>query len=104
MARRAGPSDVFRYSHLGIQFAVVVLAAVWLGTRLDRRFAPGSGIFTLIGTFVGAGVGFYFIHRELFRAPRESAPPEEPHSGDSRGDRSGARRGNGPPDGPAGRA
>jgi hypothetical protein len=104
LTRRTGPPDVLRYSHLGIQFAVVVLATMWLGTRLDRRFSPGTGIFTLTGTFVGAGVGFYFIYRELFRAPRDRSATEKPDSGDSRGDGGGLGSGGGPPDGPPGRA
>jgi len=62
MRRTRGPSDIVRYSHLGIQFALVVLFGIWLGSWLDKRLA--TNIFTLIGTFVGAGIGFYVLHRE----------------------------------------
>ncbi len=99
MTRRSGPSDIFRYSHLGIQFAVVVLAAIWAGNQLDRRL--GSKYFTLVGTFVGAGIGFYFLYREIYRArPGDSgSPPDSGHSrrGGGRDARSGGDPGDGPP-------
>ena len=79
MTRRSGPSDILRYSHLGIQFAVVVMAALWAGNQLDRRL--GSGYFTLVGTFVGAGLGFYFLYREIYRTrpgDSDAADPGDP--------------------------
>ena len=62
MRRTRGPSDIGRYSHLGIQFALVVLLGIWAGSRLDKRLA--TNFFTLIGTFAGAGIGFYLLYRE----------------------------------------
>ncbi|GJM43711.1 MAG: hypothetical protein DHS20C21_05530 [Gemmatimonadota bacterium] len=62
MRRTRGPSDIVRYSHLGIQFALVVLLGIWAGTQLDKRLS--TNLFTLVGTFAGAGIGFYFLYRE----------------------------------------
>ena len=78
MTRRPGPSDVLRYSHLGIQFAIVVMAALWAGSWLDKR-AGTSGIFTLAGTFLGAGVGFYLLYRELGRSRRGDSGQDSRH-------------------------
>ena len=61
--RGQGPSHLVRYSHLGIQFALVILLGIFLGVRLDRKLGTGS-ILTLVGTFVGAGIGFYVLYRE----------------------------------------
>jgi F0F1-type ATP synthase assembly protein I len=58
-----GPSDWMRYSHLGIQFVVILLLAVFGGLQLDKKLSTG-GLFTLLGTFVGAGIAFYLLYRE----------------------------------------
>jgi uncharacterized membrane-anchored protein len=78
MSRRTGPSDILRYSHLGIQFALVILAAIWAGRWLDRLVST-RGIFTLLGTFAGAGLGFYLLYRETQRLQSDrSAAPQDP--------------------------
>ena len=91
--RGQGPSDLVRYSHLGIQFALVVLLGIFLGVRLDRKLGTGS-ILTLVGTFVGAGIGFYVLYRETSRS---QADPRGPGTGD--GGAGGSSR---DPDGPDG--
>ena len=94
MTRRSGPSDILRYSHLGIQFAVVVMAALWAGNQLDRRL--GSGYFTLVGTFVGAGLGFYFLYREIYRSKSGDSGAQDPgHPGRPDGGSAGDRRDSG---------
>ena len=75
--RGQGPSDLVRYSHLGIQFALVVLLGIFLGVRLDRKLGTGS-ILTLVGTFVGAGIGFYVLYRETSRPEPDSGDPGDP--------------------------
>src|SRR5687768_15391580 len=49
------PTDLLRYSHLGFQFALILVGFIFGGHQLDRRLSTG-GIITLLGTFVGAGV------------------------------------------------
>jgi len=61
------PTDLLRYSHLGFQFALILVGFIFGGHWLDRRLATG-GIMTLLGTFVGAGVAFYVLYRETRRA------------------------------------
>lgn len=68
MRRTQGPSDTVRYSHLGLQFALVVILGIWAGAWLDRKLS--TNLFTLIGTFAGAGIGFYFLYRETRRISR----------------------------------
>ena len=92
--RGQGPSHLVRYSHLGIQFALVVLLGIFLGVRLDRKLGTGS-ILTLVGTFVGAGIGFYVLYRETSRPEADSRDP-----GDSDDRPGGSSR---DPDGPDGR-
>jgi hypothetical protein len=87
MRRTQGPSDTVRYSHLGIQFALVVILGIWAGAWLDRKLS--TNLFTLIGTFAGAGIGFYFLYRETRRISSDRSDDD---------DRSGAAAGGGNPD------
>ena len=81
MRRTRGPSDVVRYSHLGIQFALVVVLGIWAGFELDRKLS--TNFFTLIGTFAGAGIGFYLLYRETRRIASTRADDDTPpDSGD----------------------
>ncbi|MBZ0267935.1 AtpZ/AtpI family protein [bacterium] len=81
MRRTQGPSDTVRYSHLGIQFALVVILGIWAGAWLDRKLS--TNLFTLIGTFAGAGIGFYFLYRETRRIG--DGPDDEASSGAAAG-------------------
>jgi hypothetical protein len=58
------PRDFLRYSHLGVQFVIIVMAFAWGGTWLDRRFSAG-GVVTLAGIFAGAAIAFYLMYREI---------------------------------------
>ncbi len=100
MRQSREPSNIVRYSHLGIQFALVILLGIWAGAQLDKRFS--TTWFTLVGTFVGAGIGFYFLYRETRGGAGGSsssnpAPPgsdlDDPR--DRRGDGHPPRRGDG---------
>ena len=51
MSHRKRTADLVRYSHLGIQFALVVAMAVFGGVWLDRRFGT-SPLLTITGTAV----------------------------------------------------
>jgi F0F1-type ATP synthase assembly protein I len=52
------------YAGLGLQFALAILGAVYLGQWLDRRLGTEPWLL-LIGVFVGAGGSFYSIYRKL---------------------------------------
>ena len=57
------PRDFLRYSHLGVQFVIIVIAFTWGGDWLDKRLEAG-GLVTLVSVFAGAAIGFYFMYRE----------------------------------------
>ena len=76
MSQSKGPSDLVRYSHLGIQFALIILGSLWLGNRLDRKLGTGSFL-ALAGMFLGAGIGFYVLYRETQRS--RGADPGDSH-------------------------
>jgi len=60
------PRDLLRYSHLGVQFVIVLIAFALGGSWLDERLSAG-GLVTLAAIFAGAAIGFYLIYRETRR-------------------------------------
>lgn len=58
--------NLLRYSHLGIQFVIIIIAFALGGAWLDKRFSAG-GLVTLAGVFAGAAIGFYLLYREIPR-------------------------------------
>ncbi|MAF26581.1 MAG: hypothetical protein CME07_01810 [Gemmatimonadetes bacterium] len=92
IARRKGAGDLFRYSHVGVQFALIVLAFTYGGVRLDER-VDGHGVIALLAIFAGAAIGFYVLYRETRGGSLRD--PEDPDTG---GDGSRGRRSH--PDGP----
>ena len=61
-----GPRDFLRYSHLGVQFVIILIAFALGGAWLDERLSAG-GLVTLAGIFAGAAIGFYILYREIPR-------------------------------------
>ena len=57
-------SQVGRYVHLGLTFALSILLFLYGGYRLDIRLGT-LPLFTLIGTFLGGAGGFLYIYRAL---------------------------------------
>jgi F0F1-type ATP synthase assembly protein I len=70
-----------RYSHLGVQFALILLGAIFGGVQLDKKLETG-GVFTILGTFVGAGIGFYLLYRET--QSLSGADSDDPRASDAR--------------------
>ncbi|UCE02398.1 MAG: AtpZ/AtpI family protein [Candidatus Latescibacterota bacterium] len=60
------PRDFLRYSHLGIQFVIILIAFALGGAWLDRRLGAGN-LVTLAAIFAGAAIGFYVMYREIPR-------------------------------------
>mgnify|MGYP006311621309 CR=1 FL=1 len=58
--------DIASYSHIGITFAVTILVFIFGGQYLDKKLDTDPYL-TLIGAFLGAGLGFYYIIKELNR-------------------------------------
>lgn len=58
------------FAGVGIQFAVAIVAFLFAGQWLDRRFGTES-VFTLIGVFVGASAAFYNMYRKIAAAQKK---------------------------------
>ena len=61
-----GPRDFLRYSHLGVQFVIIVFGFAWGGAWVDRKLSAG-GLVTLACTLAGAAIAFYVLYRETPR-------------------------------------
>jgi F0F1-type ATP synthase assembly protein I len=57
-------STAARFAGVGLQFAVTLLICLWLGTWLDRKFGTAP-VFLYVGVFLGAGVAFFSMYRQL---------------------------------------
>lgn len=64
--RRTPPPNVeiSRYLGYGLTWALSTLLFLFLGTKVDA-WLGSKPAFTLIGAFVGAGAGFYYMYRQL---------------------------------------
>lgn len=70
-ARPAGTSGLV-YAGLGVQFAVTLVLASFLGSWLDRRFGT-QPVLLLACVVLGGGGAFYALYRQLTRAQQRSA-------------------------------
>ena len=66
VVKAPGPREFLRYSHLGVQFVIIIVAFALGGAWLDERLSAG-GLVTLAGIFAGAAIGFYLLYREIPR-------------------------------------
>jgi F0F1-type ATP synthase assembly protein I len=53
------------FAGLGIQLGATVVVFFFLGYYLDR-YSGTLPLFTILGTFIGAGAAFYSIYRRVF--------------------------------------
>ena len=63
-----GRFEAARFVGLGLTLALSVLLFLGGGWWLDGRLGT-TPLFTLVGTFVGAGAGFYHIYLEVVVRP-----------------------------------
>lgn len=61
--REAGIS-AGQFAGLGLQFAIAIIAFLYLGQWLDRKLGTDPW-FLIIGVFTGAGAAFYSMYRKL---------------------------------------
>jgi ATP synthase protein I len=59
-----------KYAGLGVQLAASILVFVFLGRWLDRK-AGTSGLFTILGAFLGFGGTMYALIRSLNKGDGE---------------------------------
>jgi F0F1-type ATP synthase assembly protein I len=67
------------YAGIGLQFAALILVFVFAGQWLDKRL--GTQWFTVLGVFLGAGVGIWNMYRRFtadLRKEEERRRNEEP--------------------------
>ncbi|HEX9310036.1 MAG TPA: AtpZ/AtpI family protein [Gemmatimonadaceae bacterium] len=58
------------FAGVGVQFAVAIVAFLYAGQWLDRRFGFDA-LFTIAGVFVGAGAAFYNMYRKITAAQKK---------------------------------
>jgi F0F1-type ATP synthase assembly protein I len=76
--RKAEPgttAQASKYLGVGMTSALSTLLFLYLGTLADERWGTKPWL-TLIGAFVGAGAGFYYMYHHLVIVPRQK-PPED---------------------------
>lgn len=72
MAERPGSSqkqEAARYVGTGLTWAMSTLLFLWLGTEADRWLGTAPWL-TLIGAFVGAAAGFWYMYYHLVIEPQ----------------------------------
>jgi F0F1-type ATP synthase assembly protein I len=57
------------FAGVGLQFAAAIILFLYVGQWVDRK-AGTSGIFTLVGVFVGGGAAFWNMYRKIAAAQR----------------------------------
>ena len=62
--KRGVTAEISRYLGYGLTWALSTLLFLWLGTQADRWLGTKPAL-TLIGAFVGAAAGFYYMIRGL---------------------------------------
>lgn len=79
MAQQGGPNataQASKYIGVGMTSAVSTLLFLFLGSMADGWLGTGPWL-TLIGAFVGAGAGFYYMYHHLVIEPRLRKEREE---------------------------
>ena len=62
--KRPPGADYSRYLGYGATWALSTLLFLWLGTKADA-WLETEPAFTLVGAFVGAAAGFYYMYSNL---------------------------------------
>jgi len=65
----------YKYLAAGLRFAGGIVVFLFLGLLLDRKLNT-TPLFLLIGVFLGAGLGFLSVYREVMSESRRGRGPE----------------------------
>lgn len=68
--QRSLQAEAGRYLGVGMTWALSTALFLYLGTWVDKWVGTKS-LFTLLGAFVGAVAGFYYMYHHLVVEPRE---------------------------------
>jgi F0F1-type ATP synthase assembly protein I len=58
-----------QFAGAGFQFAATVIIGVFAGIWLDKRLGTSPWL-TIVLVFLGAGIGFYSLYRNLMKSQR----------------------------------
>jgi F0F1-type ATP synthase assembly protein I len=61
--------EISRYLGYGLTWALSTLLFLYLGTLADKWLDTKPAL-TLLGAFVGAAAGFYYMYRHLVEPPK----------------------------------
>lgn len=67
---------VFANITIGMQLAITILIFVYAGYRLDQYYGK-EPLFLALGTFIGMGIGFYHLYKELLDMGRREKEEKE---------------------------
>jgi len=65
----------YKYLAAGLRFAGGIVVFLFLGLLLDRKLNT-TPLFLLIGVFLGAGLGFLSVYREVMSESQRARGPE----------------------------
>lgn len=68
--RRSLPAQAGKYLGTGMTWALSTALFLYLGTWVDRWVGTES-VFALVGAFVGAAAGFYYLYHHLVEDSRD---------------------------------
>lgn len=78
-------AEAGRYLGVGMTSALSTGLFLWLGMLVDGRWQT-EPIFALIGAFVGAAAGFYYMYHHLVTVPQREQKQRADRSGKDAGE------------------
>ena len=57
-------NSAYKYTQIGLELAVAVLLGFYGGYKLDKFLDTLPG-FSILGSFIGMGAGFYLLYRAV---------------------------------------
>lgn len=61
--KKKGPSDVYRYSSVGVQMVLMICLCTWLGMKLDAYFETSKHLWTAGMALFGVIASMVYILR-----------------------------------------
>ena len=68
--------SVYSFTHLGITFAASILIFTFIGKYFDGKLGTDPYLM-MLGAFLGAAAGFYYIIREVIQRSRSEEEQKE---------------------------
>jgi hypothetical protein len=71
--------EIARALSSGLTWALSTALFLYLGSLVDGWLGTGP-VFTLIGAFIGAAAGFYYLYSQLMQGSRKRKDKDDPQS------------------------